>query len=88
MRELGREMEYIDALFVRYWEQNDASVTQQAIREINTGIMACPGKLLGPWLSRLNANNAQGEYYLTDIVACSVADGVPVTAVKADSIDE
>jgi bifunctional UDP-N-acetylglucosamine pyrophosphorylase/glucosamine-1-phosphate N-acetyltransferase len=59
-------------------EQKDATPEQRAIKEGNTGIFALPGKRLGDWLSRLSNNNAQGEYYLTDVVALAVADGVPV----------
>lgn len=59
-------------------EQKDATREQRAIKEGNTGIFALPGKRLGDWLSRLSNNNAQGEYYLTDVVALAVADGIPV----------
>jgi len=59
-------------------EEKDASATQRAIREVNTGIVAAPRERLEEWLSRLSNDNAQGEYYLTDIVAAAVADGVPV----------
>ncbi|PVZ10528.1 MULTISPECIES: bifunctional UDP-N-acetylglucosamine diphosphorylase/glucosamine-1-phosphate N-acetyltransferase GlmU [unclassified Pseudomonas] len=59
-------------------EQKDASVAQQAIREGNTGILAVPRVRLAQWLSRLSNNNAQGEYYLTDVIAMAVADGLVV----------
>ncbi|MFE1572987.1 bifunctional UDP-N-acetylglucosamine diphosphorylase/glucosamine-1-phosphate N-acetyltransferase GlmU [Comamonas odontotermitis] len=62
----------------RIVEQKDATEAERAIAEIYSGIMAVPVKHLKPWLARLNNNNAQGEYYLTDIVAMAVADGVPV----------
>ncbi len=61
-------------------EQKDASPEQLAVREVNTGILAAPVARLADWLPRLSANNAQGEYYLTDIVAMAVADGVAVSA--------
>jgi bifunctional UDP-N-acetylglucosamine pyrophosphorylase/glucosamine-1-phosphate N-acetyltransferase len=61
-------------------EQKDASPEQLAIREIYSGIMAVPARLLKTWLARLDNNNAQKEYYLTDIVRFAVADGVPVLA--------
>ena len=61
-------------------EHKDASEAQRAITEVYSGIMAVPARLLTPWLARLTNNNAQGEYYLTDIVAMAVADGVPVVA--------
>lgn len=61
-------------------EQKDASAEQLAIREIYSGIMALPARLLKSWLARLENHNAQKEYYLTDIVRFAVADGVPVLA--------
>ena len=61
-------------------EHKDASEAQRCIREIYSGIMAVPARLLKGWLSRLDNRNAQGEYYLTDIVKFAVADGVPVVA--------
>ncbi len=59
-------------------EHKDASEAQRAIREVYSGIMAVPARLLKPWLARLDNQNAQGEYYLTDVVKFAVADGVPV----------
>jgi len=64
-------------------EHKDASASQRAIREIYTGIMAAPTAALKRWLARLTNHNAQHEYYLTDIVAMAVADGVPVTTQAA-----
>ena len=61
-------------------EDKDASAAQRAIREIYSGIMAAPAALLKGWLERLDNHNAQGEYYLTDIVKLAVADGVEVLA--------
>ncbi len=69
-------------------EQKDASDSELAITEINTGILAVQGKRLKDWLSRLENNNAQGEYYLTDIIAMAVADDCAVEAVHPDSEDE
>jgi bifunctional UDP-N-acetylglucosamine pyrophosphorylase/glucosamine-1-phosphate N-acetyltransferase len=62
----------------RIVEQKDASTAEQAIREVNTGIMAIPAGYLSGWLERLGNDNAQREYYLTDMVALAVADGVAV----------
>lgn len=62
-------------------EQKDASATERAIREVNTGIMALPTAHLGEWLSQLSDDNAQKEYYLTDVVSMAVAAGVPVHTV-------
>jgi bifunctional UDP-N-acetylglucosamine pyrophosphorylase/glucosamine-1-phosphate N-acetyltransferase len=61
-------------------EHKDASEAQRQISEIYSGIMAVPTRLLRTWLSRLDNQNAQGEYYLTDIVKFAVADGLPVLA--------
>ncbi|WKB50650.1 bifunctional UDP-N-acetylglucosamine diphosphorylase/glucosamine-1-phosphate N-acetyltransferase GlmU [Eleftheria terrae] len=66
-------------------EHKDATLEQRLIREINAGVMAAPTALLKRWLSLLKNDNAQGEYYLTDIVALAVADGVPVVAVQPGS---
>jgi len=73
---------------VRIVEQKDATSAERAIREINTGIMVAPTTKLTQWLSTLSKDNAQGEYYLTDIVARAVADGVPVLSAQPDSIAE
>lgn len=64
-------------------EEKDATAGQKKITEINTGVMLCPGDRLKAWLGRLSNDNAQGEYYLTDVIAMAVADGVPVQGVKA-----
>ena len=61
-------------------EHKDATDAQRQITEVNTGIMAMPNALLKSWLSRLSNQNAQGEYYLTDIVALAVTDNINVTA--------
>ena len=61
-------------------EHKDATESQRAITDVYSGILAVPSRLLAPWLSRLSNDNAQGEYYLTDIVAMAVQDGVPVVA--------
>ena len=67
---------------VRIVEQKDASEAERAIKEINSGIMVVPTTRLKQWLGALKNNNAQGEYYLTDIVAMAVADGVPVVSAQ------
>ena len=63
-------------------EQKDATAAQLKITEVYSGIMAVPAKQLKSWLARLDNKNAQGEYYLTDIVKLAVADGYPVVAHK------
>lgn len=62
-------------------EHKDASAEQHKIREVNTGILAVSAALLNEWLPKLSANNAQGEYYLTDIIAMAVEQGVAVRAI-------
>jgi bifunctional UDP-N-acetylglucosamine pyrophosphorylase / glucosamine-1-phosphate N-acetyltransferase len=69
-------------------EQKDASPAQLKIREGNSGIMAVPAKLLRKWLGKLRNANAQGEYYLTDIIAMAVKDKVKVTPLIAATTAE
>jgi len=69
-------------------EHKDATPAQREIREVYTGMMAVPTPLLKRWLGRLRNDNVQGEYYLTDIVAMAVADGVPVVAAQPRSDTE
>ena len=68
---------------VRIVEQKDASAEERAIREVNSGIVALPTARLAEWLSGLSNDNAQQEYYLTDIVGLAVAAGVPIRTVSA-----
>ena len=65
-------------------EEKDASLTQKTIKEINTGIMVLPTSSLKKWLKALRSSNAQGEYYLTDVIAMAVKDGVPIRTTQAD----
>ncbi len=65
---------------VKIVEHKDATEAEREIREVNTGVLAVPTAKLAAWLGRLGNHNAQGEYYLTDIVAMAVADGVEVLA--------
>ena len=67
-------------------EHKDANDEQRAIQEVYSGIMAVPAKLLKPWLARLDNNNAQQEFYLTDVVKFAEADGVPVVAHKIKDV--
>ena len=64
-------------------EERDASARQRRIREINTGVMLLPGKRLAAWLAKLSNRNAQGEYYLTDVVALALKDRVKVESSAA-----
>lgn len=68
----------------RIVEQRDAAPEELAIRESNTGILAAPARLLKDWVSRLKTDNAQGEYYLTDIVALAVQAGATIETIKAE----
>ena len=69
-------------------EQKDASKAQLKIREGNSGIMAVPAKLLRKWLGKLRNANAQGEYYLTDIIAMAVKDKIKVVPLIAPTVAE
>lgn len=67
---------------VRIVEQKDASPAERAIQEVNTGILVAPTRSLKAWLGKLSNNNAQQEYYLTDIIAMAVEDGVPIESIQ------
>jgi len=69
-------------------EEKDATQEQRAIREVNTGILAAPRAKLDAWLARLGNDNAQGEYYLTDVVALAAGDGVAIDAHAPRSAEE
>ncbi|MHB1360858.1 MAG: bifunctional UDP-N-acetylglucosamine diphosphorylase/glucosamine-1-phosphate N-acetyltransferase GlmU [Rhodocyclaceae bacterium] len=76
----------VDGKVTRIVEEKDADDAERAICEINTGILVAPGAALARWLPQLGNRNAQGEYYLTDIVALAVAEGMEiVTAQPADN---
>lgn len=64
-------------------EERDANEVQRQIHEINTGVMAAPTSLLKRWVNALEPDNAQGEYYVTDVIATAVRDGVTVVAETA-----
>ena len=72
----------------RIVEQKDATDSERAISEVNTGIMVIPTFKLKQWLGALSNNNVQQEYYLTDIVAMAVADGVPIVTEQPDAVWE
>ncbi|MFT5534210.1 MAG: bifunctional UDP-N-acetylglucosamine pyrophosphorylase/glucosamine-1-phosphate N-acetyltransferase [Candidatus Paceibacteria bacterium] len=80
VREQGR--------IVRIVEQKDASPDELAITEVNTGILVAPTIALKRWLAALSNNNAQGEYYLTDIAASAVAEGMPVQSAQPGAVWE
>ncbi|QGR74811.1 bifunctional UDP-N-acetylglucosamine diphosphorylase/glucosamine-1-phosphate N-acetyltransferase GlmU [Acinetobacter lwoffii] len=79
-----RENDQIQAIV----EHKDASEEQRQIKEINTGIYAVSNAKLHEWLPNLSNDNAQGEYYLTDIVAMALADGMQVASVEPEQAFE
>ena len=74
-----------DGRVTRIVEEKDADDAERAIDEINTGILVAPTAALARWLPTLGNRNAQGEYYLTDIVAMAVAEGMPVVTAQPDA---
>ena len=79
---LGRIIKNEQAEVVAIVEEKDATDEQKKITEINTGIMLLPAKRAASWLANLNNDNAQGEYYLTDVIAMAVADQVDIKAIQ------
>jgi len=80
----GRIVRDADGSVQEIVEEKDATLVQKAIKEINTGIMVLPSNSLKKWLKALSSSNAQGEYYLTDVIAMAVKDGVPIRTTQAD----
>jgi len=76
----GRIVRDTSGAVVGIVEHKDASTAQRTVREVYTGIMAAPSALLRRWVMALRDDNAQREFYLTDVVAMAVAEGVPVVA--------
>jgi bifunctional UDP-N-acetylglucosamine pyrophosphorylase/glucosamine-1-phosphate N-acetyltransferase len=72
----------------RIVEEKDATPDERAIREWYTGVLAAPRAQLETWLSQIENRNAQGEYYLTDVIALAVRDGVEVASAPAADLDE
>ena len=73
---------------VRIVEQKDGNEAELAVKEVNTGIVCAPTVPLKRWLASLTNNNAQGEYYLTDIIGKALADGIAVVSTHPDNIWE
>ncbi len=73
---------------LRSVEQKDATSEELAVREANTGFLVADRARLEGWLARIDNTNAQGEYYLTDVIALAVADGDAVASVQAEGIEE
>lgn len=80
----GRIVRDAGGAVVRIVEQKDASDDEKKIREVNTGIFCVPNVLLHKWLPALQSNNAQGEYYLTDIIAMAAAENVRIETVQPE----
>ena len=72
----------------RIVEEKDATPDERRVQEVNTGILAAPVARLRQWLGNLKNDNAQGEYYLTDIIAMAVADGLEVVTTQPDAFEE
>mgnify|MGYP001235274907 FL=1 len=81
----GRIVRNADGKVQSIVEQKDASAEQQQIREVNTGILAVSAKHLKNWLPTLSNSNAQGEYYLTDIIAMAVDQGLGVSVSQPEN---
>lgn len=78
----GRIVRDTDGNVTRIVEEKDAQPAEKAIREVNTGILVAPRLALTRWLAALRNDNAQGEYYLTDIIAMAVADGIRISTLQ------
>ncbi len=84
----GRIVRDADGKVLRIVEEKDASLTEKQITEGNTGILALQGAALKGWLNQLGNNNAQGEYYLTDVIEMAVTDGYSVNTKLVSTEDE
>ena len=80
----GRIVRNAEGVVTAIVEEKDATDEQRLIREVNTGIMVLPTARLDAWLDALKNDNAQKEYYLTDLVGFAAADGVRISAVHPD----
>ena len=81
----GRILRDADGAFAGVVEDKDASHAEKALKEINTGVLALPGQQLADWLPRVGNDNAQGEYYLPDVLGLALAEGVEVVTVVCES---
>ena len=84
----GRILRDVAGKVSRIVEEKDASPEERRVTEVNTGILAAPVARLRQWLANLRNDNAQGEYYLTDIIAMAVADGLEVITTQPDAFEE
>ncbi len=84
----GRIIRSPEGAVLKIVEEKDASLEEKLITEGNTGIIATPGNLLIQWLSKLGNSNAQGEFYLTDIIEMAVNEGIEIKTNQPDTQDE
>ncbi|WP_079434402.1 bifunctional UDP-N-acetylglucosamine diphosphorylase/glucosamine-1-phosphate N-acetyltransferase GlmU [Zoogloea sp. LCSB751] len=84
----GRILRNAAGQVTRIVEEKDATPAERTVREVNTGILVAPVARLRGWLAALKNDNAQGEYYLTDIIAMAVADGLEVVTTQPDAFEE
>ncbi|GHT87823.1 bifunctional protein GlmU [Betaproteobacteria bacterium] len=84
----GRILRDASGRVTRIVEEKDATHAERRVREVNTGILSAPVARLRDWLGRIGNHNAQGEYYLTDIIALAVADGVEIVTVSPATVAE
>lgn len=87
-RGYGRILRASDGRVVGIVEDRDASDSERSIKEINTGILAAGAASLRRWLCRIDESNAQGERYLTDVIALAVAEGVGVNSISPGAMEE
>jgi len=84
----GRIVRTLDDQVLRIVEEKDADISIKKIKEVNTGIMSVPAALLRQWLSALKNDNAQGEYYLTDVISLAVQAGIKVQTFTPTTLEE
>jgi bifunctional UDP-N-acetylglucosamine pyrophosphorylase/glucosamine-1-phosphate N-acetyltransferase len=84
----GRIIRNTSGQVTKIVEEKDASETEKLVKEGNTGIMAVQGDKLKNWMNQLNNSNAQGEYYLTDVIEMAVADGMTIVTNQPETVDE
>lgn len=84
----GRIIRDEDQKVIKIVEEKDATEIERQVSEVNTGIMAVLGRHLKKWLTQLGNQNAQGEYYLTDVIAMAVTDGIEIVTSQPTSADE
>ena len=84
----GRIVRDSEGKVLKIVEEKDALESEKQIKEGNTGIMAVQGGQLKKWLAQLGNSNAQGEYYLTDVIEMAVADNIEVITSQPETVDE